>query len=153
MLHIYVYMNICTYYIYIYIYQHIGFERRVVVELQSCFIDSWFFKIILRKHSLCSCKLAQPEPWIQEERGAERGRAQGGGPWGYGGAVALGPERTQVRNCSPRRPGHRWQADSEPHDPSQTILESTPPRLGLHSLGLLPHVSHEFKPFTLVMWE
>ena len=32
-LHIYIY-------IYIYIYQHIGFERRVVVELQSCFIDS-----------------------------------------------------------------------------------------------------------------
>ena len=86
------YKHVCTCYMDIYIYKHTGFERRVVVDLQSCF--HWFsiFKIILRKHSLCSCKLAQPEPWVRTlgPRGPmeRRGRAQGGGPlrlWGSSG--------------------------------------------------------------------
>lgn len=31
------YKHVCTCYLYIYIYKHTGFERRVVVDLQSCF--------------------------------------------------------------------------------------------------------------------
>ena len=60
------------------------------------------------------------------------------------------------RNCSPRRPGHRGQADSVSHTTrlqGQAALQNIFPRLGLHSLGTLPHVSHEFKPFKLVMWK
>ena len=87
MLHIYVYINVymlhvCVYiyiYIYTYIYKRTGFERRVVVELQSCFIDFQFFKIMLRKQSvfLQAGTTRTLDPRGEMER---RGRAQGGGP-------------------------------------------------------------------------
>ena len=91
MLHIYVYINICVHVtyisIYIHIYKHTGFERRVVVELQSCFIDFQFFKIMLRKQSvfLQAGTTRTLDPSGEMER---RGRAQGGGPlrlWGSSG--------------------------------------------------------------------
>lgn len=81
---------------------------------------------------------------------------------GRGAPEVMGKQRPsdqnepKQRNCSPRRPGHRGQADSVSHTTrlqGQAALQTIFPRLGLHSLGTLPHVSHEFRPFKLVMWK